>query len=96
MKIIEEYSMLVFVFSVIVAIMSLPVGLLVPVYFHIKADNGEAGEQTPLEIFAVLFSGVIGILGVELGGRTGAIIAIILPIIVVIGMLTVLFGFAAL
>lgn len=88
--------MLVFVLSVIVAIMSFPIGVLIPVYFYIKADNGEAGEQTPLEIFAVLFAGIIGILGVELGGRTGAIISILLPIFIIAGVLVLLTGFVAL
>lgn len=96
MILIEEYSPVVFVLSIIVAVLTLPIGVLVPLYLYIKADRGEAGELSTLEIAAILFAGVIGIIAVELGGRTGAIIAIALPFVFILLGVLALAGVALL
>lgn len=83
MEIIESYGSVVFILSLVIGIGTLPLGLAIPLYFHIKAKNGEAHEHTKLEIGAILFTGVIAIPLVELFGRKGAIIAIMIPIFII-------------
>jgi len=68
----DQYSLLVWLASGLVGLLTIPVGLLVPGYFYMKANNGTAVEQTPFEIWTVILLGIFGIAAVELGGRNGA------------------------
>ena len=68
----EQYSTLVWLAAILVGLLTIPVGLLVPAYFYIKADRGEGKAQSPLEIWTVILLGILGIAAVELGGRKGA------------------------
>ncbi|MBX0321693.1 hypothetical protein EGH21_01485 [Halomicroarcula sp. F13] len=56
--------------------------------FYIKTKNGTASEQGAWEAWAVILVGVIGIVAVELGGETGAKIALalllVVPILVIV------------
>lgn len=71
----DQYSIVVWILSVTAAFLSFPIGVVIPIYFYIKADNGTGREQGLLEVSAVLAFGILGIIAVELGGRIGAIVA---------------------
>ncbi|TQQ79665.1 hypothetical protein [Halonotius roseus] len=68
----DQYSTLVWLAAILVGLLTLPIGLLVPAYFYIKADRGEGKSQSALEIWTVILTGILGIAAVELGGRKGA------------------------
>ncbi len=95
----DQYSILVWLAAGIVGLLTIPVGLLVPGYFYMKANNGTAVEQTTLEIWTVILLGIFGIAAVELGGRNGAKllwgVAILVFVLLIIG-LAYLTGFVAL
>lgn len=92
----DHYSLLVWLAAGIVGLLTIPVGLLVPGYFYMKASNGNSGEHTSLEIWTVILLGIFGIAAVELGGRKGAKIlwgialAALLLVIVLVVVLGVL------
>lgn len=89
----EQYSLLVWLAAILVGLLTLPVGLLVPVYFYIKADRGEGKRQSTLEVWTVILVGIFGIAAVELGGRKGA--KILWGIIAALFVLSLLGGIAA-
>jgi len=68
--------------TAIIALLSFPLGLLIPIYFYIKADNGSAAAWGPWEVWGVILGGIIGIIAVELGGELGGKIAVALAILV--------------
>jgi hypothetical protein len=68
----DQYSIIVWLAAVLVGLLTIPVGLLIPAYFYLKADRGEASQQSTLEIWTVILVGIFGIAAVELGGRKGA------------------------
>lgn len=68
----DHYSLVVWLAAGIVGVLTIPVGLLVPGYFYMKASNGNSNEHTSLEIWTVILLGIFGIAAVELGGRRGA------------------------
>ena len=68
----DQYSTLVWIAAILVGLLTIPVGLLIPAYFYIKADRGEGKDQSALEIWTVILLGIFGIAAVELGGRKGA------------------------
>ena len=68
----DQYSLIVWLASILVGLLTIPVGLLVPAYFYIKADKGEGRKQSGLEVWTVILIGIFGIAAVELGGRKGA------------------------
>ena len=78
----DYYTTVQLIAAAIVAIISFPLGLLVPIYFYIKANNGSAAEQGPWEVWGVILAGIIGIVAVELAGETGGKIAIALVVLV--------------
>jgi len=84
----DQYTTIQWIAAVVVAIISFPIGLAVPIYFYIKSNNGTASEQGAWEAWAVILAGIIGIIAVELGGETGAKVAIaivvIIPILIII------------
>jgi len=88
----DQYSTLVWVAAILVGLLTIPVGLLIPAYFYIKADRGEGKSQSALEIWTVILAGIFGIAAVELGGRKGA--KILWGIIVVLFVLSILGGIA--
>lgn len=67
-----QYSVIVWVASLIVGLLSFPVGLVIPAYFYIKASGDSPPDQTPLEVWTVILLGLFGIIAVEVGGRKGA------------------------
>ena len=68
----SQYSTTVWVVSALVGLLTIPVGLLVPGYFYYKASNGTGANQTPLEVWTILLTGIVGIAVVEFAGRKGA------------------------
>lgn len=68
----DQYSVIVWLAAILVGVLTIPVGLLVPAYFYIKADRGEGRTQSALEVWTVILVGIFGIAAVELGGRKGA------------------------
>lgn len=68
----DQYSTIAIVASVVVGLLTIPVGLLIPVYFYFKADRGEGAQQSGLEVWTVILLGIFGIAAVEIGGRKGA------------------------
>lgn len=68
----DQYSVGVWIASILVGLITLPAGLILPIYFFIKARNGTGVEQSGLEVGTVLLTGIFGIAAVELGGRKGA------------------------
>lgn len=70
----EEFSEPVLIGAVIVSLLSFPVGLAVPVYLYIKANGQGSVEMSTLEVWTVVLGGILGIIAVEVLGRTGAII----------------------
>ena len=95
----DQYSLLVWLAAGLVGLLTIPVGLLIPGYFYMKANNGTAVEQTTLEVWTVILLGIFGIAAVELGGRSGAKllwgVAILVFMLLTIG-LAYLTGFVAL
>jgi hypothetical protein len=86
--IFDEYTTVQWIAAIIVAIISFPIGLAVPIYFYIKTSNGSASEQGPWEAWGVILGGIIGILLVEilgeLGGKISVALAILIPILVIL------------
>ena len=89
----DHYSILEWLAAGIVGLLTIPVGLLVPGYFYMKASNGNSGEHTTLEIWTVILLGIFGIAAVELGGRRGAKIlwglalaAVLLGVVLVVAL----------
>lgn len=87
--IFDDYTTIQWIAAIIVALLTFPIGLAIPIYFYIKTSNGTAKDQGAWEAWAVILVGIIGILAVELGGETGAKIIIALallgiPILVVL------------
>lgn len=78
----DYYTTVQLIAAAIIAIISFPLGLLVPVYFYIKANNGSAAEFGPWEVWGVILAGIIGIIAVELAGETGGKIAVAFAILV--------------
>lgn len=68
----DHYSTLAWVAAIIVALLSFPLGILVPGYFYWKASNGEGADQGGWETWTVILLGIIGIAAVEIGGEKGA------------------------
>jgi uncharacterized membrane protein len=79
--IFDQYTTVQWIAAGIVALLTFPIGLAVPIYFYIKTSNGTAQEQGAWEAWAVILVGIIGILAVELGGETGAKIIIALALL---------------
>ncbi|GGM74423.1 hypothetical protein J2752_002724 [Halarchaeum rubridurum] len=86
----EQYSTLTWLGSALVAVLTFPVGLLVPAYFAYRAKQGTGVEQGRWEVWAVLLGNVIGIAAVELAGETGAKAVVILELL--FGALVILAG----
>lgn len=84
----DQYTTIQWVAAFIVGILTFPIGLLIPIYFYIKTNNGTASEQGAWEAWAVILVGIIGIAAVELGGETGAKIALslllVIPLLIII------------
>ena len=70
--IFDDYTTIQWIAAVLVALLTFPIGLVVPIYFYVKTSNGTASEQGAWEAWAVIIVGILGILAVELGGETGA------------------------
>lgn len=68
----SQYSIFTWVAAVLFAVLTFPVGLLIPAYFFVKASRDEPPNQTPLEVWTVILLGIFGIAAVEIGGRDGA------------------------
>jgi hypothetical protein len=68
----SHYSLQVWIASVVVSLILFPFGLLVPTYFYFKGSRGTGVDQTPLEVWTVVLTSLIGIIAVETGGRKGA------------------------
>lgn len=49
-----------------------PVGLVIPLYFFIKASRDEPPDQGTLEVATVIVWGILGMIAVELGREEGA------------------------
>lgn len=90
----DQYSPLVWVAALVIGLLTFPVGLLIPLYFYIKASGDEPVDQGGWEIAAVLLVGIFGILAVELGGEKGA--KILFGIVIVFGILGMFLFFALL
>jgi len=88
----DQYSTLVWIAALLVGLLTIPVGLLIPAYFYIKADRGEGRSQSALEVWTVILTGIFGIAAVELGGRKGA--KILWGIIAALFVLSILGGIA--
>jgi hypothetical protein len=69
---LAEYSILQWIVAAIVGLVTFPVGLLVPAYLFYKASNGSGKEQSGLESWTAILFGILGIIGVEIGGKTAA------------------------
>lgn len=99
--IFDDYTTIQWVAGIVIGLLTFPVGLLIPIYFYIKTSNGTAKEQGAWEAWAVILVGIIGIVAVELGGETGAKIALALllvaPILVIIAAVlgTFVLGFGS-
>jgi len=95
----DQYSLLVWLAASLVGLLTIPIGLLVPGYFYMKATNGTAVEQTTLETWTVILLGIFGIAAVELGGRRGAKllwgVAVLVSVLLIVG-LAYLAGFVTL
>lgn len=68
----DQYSPVVWVLSLVVAFLTFPFGVVVPIYFLVKAYGDEPVDQTRMEVAAVLVLNLIGIAAVELRGERGA------------------------
>jgi hypothetical protein len=69
---VDQYSMLTWVGAVVFALLTFPVGLLIPGYFFIKAKGDEPPNQGRWEVVTAILFGIIGIAAVEIGGEKGA------------------------
>ncbi|RLM56792.1 hypothetical protein DVK02_09930 [Halobellus sp. Atlit-31R] len=69
---LEEYSVLQWIVGILTGIGTFPIGLIVPAYLFYKASNGTGREQSGLESWTAILFGIIGIVAVEIGGRTAA------------------------
>lgn len=69
---LEEYSILQWIVAAAVGLVSFPIGLIVPGYLFYKAQNGTGKEQSGLEAWTAILLGIVGIIAVEIGGRTAA------------------------
>ncbi|MGB9953640.1 hypothetical protein [Haloarcula sp. Atlit-7R] len=90
--IFDQYTTIQWIAAGIVALLTFPIGLAVPAYFYIKTSNGSARDQGAWEAWAVILVGILGIVAVELGGETGAKIAIAVALL---GIPVLLILFAA-
>jgi len=94
-SIFDDYTTVQWIAAGIIAILTFPIGVLVPIYFYIKTSNGTAKEQGAWEAWAVILVGIIGIVAVEIGGETGAKIALalllVIPILIVIAAILATF-----
>lgn len=68
----DQYSMLTWVGAVVVGLLTLPIGLVIPAYFYVKANGDEPPNQGTLECATIILWGILGIAAVELGGKRGA------------------------
>lgn len=68
----DQYSPVVWFLSLVVAFLTFPFGLVVPLYFLFKARGDEPVEQGRMEVAAVLLLNLVGIAAVELRGESGA------------------------
>lgn len=68
----DQYSPVTWVLSLLVAFLTFPFGLVVPLYFLVKATRTDAVSQGRLEVAAVLLLNVVGIAAVEWRGERGA------------------------
>ena len=68
----DQYSTTVWIASLVFALLTFPIGLVIPGYFFIKASSNSSVDQTPLEVWTVVLLGIFGIAAVELGGKKGA------------------------
>ena len=93
----DHYSLLVWLAASIVGLLTIPVGLLVPGYFYMKASNGTANGHTALEIWTGILLGISGIAAVELGGRQGAkiLLGLALGAVLLVVVLLVVLGVLA-
>jgi len=90
----KGYHPVTWVVSGLIAIVGFPFMLVVPGYFYWKVRKGTASEQTPLETATVVFFNYIGIIGVEIWGRKGAIAVWVLVLFALIS--TISYGAAIL
>lgn len=79
--IFDDYTTIQWIAAIVVALLTFPIGLAVPIYFYVKTSNGTAKDQGAWEAWAVILVGIIGIIAVELGGETGAKIIIALAVL---------------
>lgn len=89
---LQEYSIGQWLAAIGVGFITFPLGLVVPVYLYYKAQNGTGSEQSGLESWTAILFGIVGILAVEVGGRTAAkvlwgicILLVVLGVFVVVG-----------
>lgn len=86
--IFDEYTTVQWIAAIIIAIISFPIGLAVPIYFYIKTSNGTASEQGAWEAWGAILGGIIGIVLVEilgeLGGKIAVALAVLLPILAIL------------
>jgi hypothetical protein len=82
----DQYSVLTWLGSAVVAVISFPFGLLVPAYFVYKARDGSGTEQGRWEVWAVLLSNIIGMAAVELAGETGGKVIVALNLVALVGL----------
>lgn len=68
----EQYSVVVWIISILFGLLTFPIGLIIPAYFLFKASNGTGAEQGGWEVGTVILLGLLGIIAVELGGEKGA------------------------
>lgn len=69
---LDQYSMTTWLAALLFAVITFPLGLIIPAYFYIKASGSEPPNQTPLEVWTVILLGLFGVAAVEIGGRNGA------------------------
>lgn len=68
----EQYSIGVWLGSIILGLLTFPIGLFIPGYFILKASSGTGIEQSGFEAWTVVLLGIFGIAAVEIGGKKGA------------------------
>ena len=69
---LAEYSILQWIVAAVVGLVSFPIGLIVPGYLFYKAQSGTGNGQSGLEAWTAILLGIVGIIAVEIGGRTAA------------------------
>ena len=95
----DQYSTVAIVASVVIGLLTIPVGLLIPGYFYLKAERGEGAQQSSLEVWTVILLGLFGIAAVEIGGRKGAKILwglTVLVLLLFVGLFATVLGGIAL